>query len=179
LEIEESAENILNDDSVESKYVWARCLTVMREEMNRNTDARIFLGGKTLSFKGKYPGLFEEAYLALKDRTPVYLIGAFGGCTRAIIDAIKDKSPEEFRKNYQSQAPGYADFVEYYNREITNVEGGEPVNYPQLLNFFNEKTIGDLNNGLTLEENRKLFETASVPEIIGLVLKGLKNHFKP
>jgi hypothetical protein len=179
LQIEESVENILKGESVESKYVWARCLTLMREEMNRNTDARIFLGGKTLNFKGKYPGLLEEAYLALKDQKPVYLIGAFGGCTRAIIDALKGKSPEEFTEKYQSQAPGYTDFVEYFNSEIINVEGGEPVNFPKLLNFFNKKTIEDLNNGLTPEENQKLFETVSVPEMIGLVLKGLKNRFKP
>jgi hypothetical protein len=180
LKIKNSRENILKDESVQNRYIGARCLTWMRERMNEDSHARILLGGKTINFKGKYPGLFEEAYLALKDRKPVYLIGAFGGCTRAIIDAIEGKSPVvEFTETYQSQAQGYADFIQYYNKEIVNVAGGEPINYPQLLKFFNEIKIEGLNNGLAPEENHILFETSSVPEMIGLVLKGLKNHSNP
>ncbi len=149
LEITESIETILENETAHSQYVWARCLTRMREEIAKNTDVQIFLGGKTTNFKGKYPGLLEEACLALKEKKPVYLIGAFGGCTRNIIEAIENKRSEEF------------------------------TDYPRLLDFLDEKTVDDLNNGLTPEENRELFQSDSIPEVIYLVLQGLKRRFLP
>src|SRR5207247_1977966 len=76
------------------RYAWARSLTVMREEMNKKTSARVILGGQVTGFKGKYPGLLEEALFALRSGKPVYLVGGFGGCTRAIVDALKGGVPE-------------------------------------------------------------------------------------
>ena len=80
-------------DEAEQDYFTARCLTAMREEMTRHVDARVLLGGKTFGFQGKYPGLVEEAYLAMAAPLPrpVYLVGAFGGAARAVIDALRRK----------------------------------------------------------------------------------------
>src|SRR5262249_52426005 len=78
------------DDTLAHRYVRARSLTVMREAMVAETDARILLGGRVSGHQGKYPGILEEAALTL-GRRPIFLIGAFGGCTRLIIRALRDK----------------------------------------------------------------------------------------
>jgi len=44
-------------------YIWARCLSAMRENLVQTTDARIMFGGRTTGYKGKYPGVVEEALL--------------------------------------------------------------------------------------------------------------------
>ena len=56
--------------------------------------ARVLFSGPLAGYADRYPGLVEEAYLTVKANLPVYLIGAFGGCTRAIIDAIEGRRPE-------------------------------------------------------------------------------------
>lgn len=59
-------ENVfVGPDDPAGRYVWARSLTLMREEMSRKTNARVLLGGQVTGFKGKYPGLLEEALLTL------------------------------------------------------------------------------------------------------------------
>ena len=82
----------LPPDSAEHRYVWARCLSRMRETMNREIDARVCLGGQVTGYKGKYPGLVEEALMALQAGKPLYLIGALGGCARALIEAVGEAS---------------------------------------------------------------------------------------
>jgi hypothetical protein len=45
----------------------------MREAMVERTDARIVLGGRVSGHQGKYPGIFEEAYVTLCAQKPLYL----------------------------------------------------------------------------------------------------------
>jgi hypothetical protein len=104
--LQKGARQPVPDDSPENRYIRARCLTAMREAMTEATDARIVMGGRVSGHQGKYPGILEEAYLFLRERKPLYLIGAFGGCTRLLIKAIRDKhrSPALTRK-FQMQHP--------------------------------------------------------------------------
>ena len=46
-------------------------------------------------------GLAEEALLALRAGKPVYLIGAFGGCAEAVIEAPRGNKPGALRLDYQ------------------------------------------------------------------------------
>ena len=84
----------------ENRVAWARSLTAMREQMNGQVDARLFLGGQLGSLGvrglGRYPGLAEEALFALRAGKPIYLVGAFGGCTEAIIAALRGEKPAAF-----------------------------------------------------------------------------------
>jgi len=168
---------IIESKLPEHCYIVARCLTFMREKMNRATDARLILGGATHNFKGKYPGVIEEAYLALRDKKPLFLMGGFGGCARAIIQALHGKQPTIMTELSQSKNNnGYSEFIKYYNDHIQNLsdtDKQEPINYEELVNFFQKKGITGLNNGLSEEENERLFETIYLPEMISLVLKGL------
>jgi hypothetical protein len=167
----------VDPDSTPNRYIWARCLTAMREEMNALTHARLFLGGEYQPGKylGKYPGLVEEASLALRDKKPVFLMGGFGGCTKAIIDALVGDQTEVLTAAFQMSDSGYADLVELYNERIPELSDPTqgPVDYEELVRFFRSQGIEGLNNGLGEADNQRLFETPYIPEMISLVLKGL------
>ena len=55
-------------------FIWSECLTKMRNQMNDDNHARIFMGGRKSNFKGKYPGLLEEVILSLKSDKPTYFV---------------------------------------------------------------------------------------------------------
>src|SRR6185295_20176733 len=59
---------------------WADGLTAMRETMTGMSNARVVLGGKTDGFKGRMPGIAEEALSILRVGRPLFLLGGFGGC---------------------------------------------------------------------------------------------------
>ncbi|MEP2058207.1 MAG: hypothetical protein ABJJ05_10405 [Maribacter litoralis] len=154
-------------------FIWAESLTKMREEMQSNTDARIFTGGSMSNFKGKYPGLLEESIFALQNDIPVYFMGIFGGVTSKIIEGLNGKKPQELTFKWQSsQNESYKEFVGYYNSKKSD----DKVDYKLSTQFLNEYTLERLskNNGLTVDENKRLFQTIHSSEIIFLIMKGLK-----
>jgi hypothetical protein len=183
----------------DNDYLAARCFMAMREAMqtkqptdSHNTiHARVLLGGPLSGYAGRYPGLVEEAYLAMKANLPVYLIGAFGGCTRAIIDAVEGRQPESLTlagqitldESFRRQHPDkpktpYADRVTNFNTRATK-HGVELIDYTTVQSVFESTGSNNLaalsaNNGLTPEENHRLFETPHIAEMISLVLNGLR-----
>jgi len=159
----------------ENLFIWSESLTKMRMEMQSSINARIFTGGSMSNFKGKYPGLLEEAMLALEDDTPVYLVGIFGGITRRIIDGILGTKPKELTLKWQSvENEKYKDFVIYYN----NKKEKNKIDYDFCTRFLNTYSLERFsrNNGLTVEENKRLFTTIHSSEIIFLIMKGLRTR---
>lgn len=163
-----------NNDNL---FIWSESLTEMRTQMNKESDARIFMGGATTNFKGKYPGLLEEVLISLETNKPTYFIGAFGGITKSIINALLNEEVEELSEDWQRKLnPKYSEFIDYYNAK-NNIE---KIDYDKSLNFLNKFTIEKLckNNGLDEDENKRLFVSIHFPEIIFLILKGLKKTLK-
>ncbi len=165
----------LKPDTTVNRYVWARCLTAMRERMNEQLDMRVLMGGKVKGYTGKYPGLLEEAYLALRASKPLFLLGAFGGCTREIIKLVEGGSSKSLTQEFQCRDENYNRLVEEYNsRAAANpVIGLEPIDYESVGRAFREACPAGLRNGLDVKENRRLFHAVNPDEIINLVLKGL------
>ena len=126
---------------------------------------------------GCYPGLAEEALLAKRSGKPIYLAGGFGGCTRALINALLGQKPEALTEAYQYRDAAYQAMVERHNQ----IPGVDPVDYTGLVGEFEGWGIAGLSraNGLTEEENRRLFETPHVIEMVCLVLRGLLRVFGP
>lgn len=154
-------------------YAWCLSMSGMRRRLAEDNHAQVLMGGRTFGYKGKYPGLVEEAYECMKAEVPVFLIGAFGGCTGVIIDALRGNQPDRLTEKLQfEKSEDYKNLVEYYNKTVPEPE--EKIDYQKLVSFFNEKGIAGLNNNLTIEENERLFTSPHLPEIIFLVLKGLK-----
>jgi hypothetical protein len=179
------------DDTPANRYVRARSLTVMREAMVAETNARILLGGRVSGHQGKYPGILEEAALGLGHR-PIFLIGAFGGCTRLIIQALRDKEcPASLTSAFQrttSRKARWTDaqgvmreetvtadqlFDTYRSYEGKDFDDG-PIDYESIVARFIAADIHSLNNQLSDTENRELFETTDLDRIIALIIKGLR-----
>lgn len=160
--------------SPEDRYKRARSLTAMREQMTRDIDARIALGGKTAFYSGLLPGIVEEVYLAMLAEKPVYIMGAFGGGARAVVEALRGGRPEALSKSYREalEEKGTpfrkaALFAAYHDHGRS-----EPA--LDAVAFFNEKGWLGLRNGLDALENEALAETDDVLEMIGLILEGLR-----
>src|SRR5262249_10300821 len=123
-------------NTAEADYINARCFTAMRHEMHSQIAARVLLGGRLTGYAGRYPGPAGGAALALQSGLPLYLIGAFGGCTATVIDAIEGRNPpsltlaeqvrldDAWRAQLPAPDPGtlprrpYADRVADFNHRI-------------------------------------------------------------
>jgi hypothetical protein len=165
-----NSSEFLSWEGNEAKIIWAKSLSYMRETMNKNCHARIFLGGQVKGFKGKYPGIIEEAFYALKDNMPVYFIGAYGGATGEIIKMLKGEHSEIINEEHQISDKEYKIFYDYWNKTET-----EKIDYKEMAYFFNQYGLQQIcrANGLTKEENLRLFITNDLAEMIFYVLKGL------
>jgi len=168
-----NTKDFLKPDSPENLYIWARCLTKMREEMESVCYARVFIGGRTKGFKGKCPGILEELLIALQHRHPVYLVGAFGGITRNAINALQGNHSDVFFNDYYTQNPEYREMFEIYNDRQSNT-AIDYSTYYSILKGIGLIGISDFN-GLTVEENLRLALTPHISEIVFLILKGLTN----
>lgn len=123
---------------------WMEGLAVMRNFQGARTDARVVLGGQVAGYKGRMPGVAEEALLSLRCGQPLYLIGGFGGAARDVAESL-------------GLAERWAG-----SRHIW--QGQEE---------FSDWSGHDLNNGLSQEENHTLATTSFIGQAIVLVLRGL------
>lgn len=149
-------------------------LTDMRTQMSTKTTARVLLGGRLANALGLVPGVAEEAALALRGKTPLYVLGGFGGCARLIADELSGTHRQELRLEYQLEyTEGYGDlWAEAKQRGVeTSLE-----HVAKTIEFA---TWNDLRNGLTETENRRLASTDDVDEVIALVLHGLRGISPP
>ena len=139
----------------------------MREKMINECDARIIAGGRTKGYKGCMPGVLEEFKISLEKKQPVYLLGGFGGIGSKICDYIINRTfDDELSFDWQiNNNTNYKDLIEKYNSY------GITIDY----SFISNTTIDDLNNGLSEEENKRLFTTPFIDEALLLVIKGLSN----
>jgi hypothetical protein len=122
---------------------WEDGLTAMRKTMAAAVDARIVLGGRTTDFRGRLPGIAEEALIQMQNNSPLYVLGGFGGCSLGIASAMG------LRRD------GY---------DLADWKG---------LENFTSRSSQDLKNGLDFEENFILANTVHVDQAVALVLRGL------
>ena len=156
---------LVNNDN---KYIYALSLLKMRRQMEADTNARVILGGRTSGFNGFIPGVIEEFIQSAMAGHPIYLLGGFGGAASIITSLIKkEKSVEDVIKE-ACEETRYADFMTFCRDQ------GIDMGYGKLKEIV-EKGIDCLNNGLKNEDNDILFQSTDVIEIVGLIIKGLKN----
>jgi len=171
----ENVKEFLKPNSPENLYVWSRSLTKMREEMEAICDARIFIGGASKGFKGRCPGILEELLIALQNNHPIYLIGAFGGITRDIIEALKGQDPNSFSDQYYFDNVDYKKMFSIYNEKHPD----KLIDYPKYLSMLKEFGLKKVSNqnGLSEEDNLRLTLTPHISEMVYFILKGLSNCF--
>lgn len=147
---------------------WATSLTQMRTESIEESDARIITGGKMQGFLGFMPGIAEEFMIAYNKKKPIFLIGGFGGCAHVLANIIECKSDSNALLDVAFRDESYKEFIEWAAENDTQVDYA----------FFDRIKIDELNNGLDLSENRILFHSVDIVEIVALVLKGLNKILK-
>jgi hypothetical protein len=182
----EAGKNRFRIDTSEQRFVLARGLTAMREQMTGDVHARLVIGGKLEKFAGYHPGIFEEAWLSLtKNMTgapgqksgppgqPLFLVGAFGGAARAVIDELEHHNRAEFSgacargdvPHYDAGPPLYAACgATFVTRDALRAD---------LKTATRNGLAAALNNGLDEIQNRELFRATDPARIAELVLTGL------
>jgi hypothetical protein len=158
------------------RFAWSRGLTIMRQQQTDDAAARVVVGGRLGptgdGYRGRMPGVLEEALLSIRAERPLYLVGSFGGCARLIFDALEGRTRPELHWDYQKAAPFSEELRLLYQQR------GEPWDeYDTIVNELKTCGLAGLKNGLTKEDNRELATTRSAERIIELVLMGLQNCF--
>jgi SLOG-like protein len=148
----------------------------MRDRQTTEVAARVIVGGhlgpSDDGYKGRMPGVLEEALLSIRAERPVYLVGAFGGCARLVLDALDGVARHELTSDYQHAVP--------FSDELRRMhpERRQPWDeYEEIATFFRGRGFAGLKNGLTIDENRELASTRSPERIIELVLQGIEQTY--
>ncbi|MCP3918799.1 MAG: hypothetical protein GY711_24900 [bacterium] len=163
-------------DSDEGRYLRARGLTHLRKRLTQLATARLCMGGRHSGSSGCYPGILEEALLALVSGQPLYVTSLFGGTSARIVQAIEVEPgpcPPDF-------APTRDDVRASMRKLRPEREPDHPevdVDAKAVWRAFNGTTVADLSgvdgNGLDEQENRALFHAQSIQAAVHLVLRGL------
>ena len=160
------------------RYLRARGLTFLRHRLNDVSHVRLCLGGRRSEYGGRYPGVIEEAFVAVKAQKPLYLAGFLGGATEQVIDAIEGKQiTDDFCPPTPLQGLYDAPPLKELNQATRD---DRIIDRMSVWNTFAEAGSKQFaaTNGLTAEENRELHHTPVVDRAIELVLIGL-SHLRP
>ena len=152
----------------ETSLIYAKSLTKMRREMETSVDARVILGGCTHGYKGFMSGIAEEYMISVRAGHPIYLLGGFGGAASILAKMIQGKSSISELTDEAHKDNRYAGFFKFCNANKIGLGYEE-------LDTAVKKGISGLNNGLSDDDNIILLHSTDVIEIVGLILKGLKN----
>ena len=132
----------------------AELLSLMREKMIESSDAVIVFGGKERGSVGYTSGVAEEISIAFSLKKPIFLLGGVGGATSKIIRIIEGKD-EAFSQSFSGK--NAQDRTAAINTIIQSIKVENLSHY----------------NGLTIDENKILFNSIDLKEIIRLVFSAL------
>ncbi|MCA8961307.1 MAG: CHAT domain-containing protein, partial [Planctomycetes bacterium] len=148
--------------------------------------ARVCIGGKVKGYSGAFPGIAEEAWwsvdsdLRRDDPQPLFVLGGFGGASAAVARCLDpdEPLPAALSSAFVAGDPVYAKALEAHRRCAREAGWNVPESLDDLaqrLRAYGERlrSAGPGHNGLTWEENRRLWHSTSPLEVTGLVLKGL------
>ena len=173
--------------SDEKRKDWKDALELfrMRYQLALLSVAQIAVGGsfpipKKNAYVG-YPGVVEELMLALLMKHPVYIVGYFNGGSKWAgvllglgrswmgrppgFDHDRLPIPRELEEDWLFRPPPFRDL---------------PLTRDELVEFFESRALGGpgwVNNGLSAEENRELFDCDKPKRIASLVQSGLLAYF--
>lgn len=133
----------------------APSLTAMRRFSASSADARVLIGGKRRGYLGSMPGVLEEALLALKNQTPLFLAGGYGGATSDVIRLIEPDALAWLPSRTREDDVGHERALE------------------QVAELVGDGNWDVLVNGLDADENRQLAATHRASEVAALVSVGL------
>jgi hypothetical protein len=172
------------DDEHRARWQSSLELFRMRHQLALRSVAQFAIGGQLDAADSKqtlrFPGVAEELMLALALGHPIYVAGAFGGgaAWAGVLLGLGRQwtgLPLGFREDTLDVRSHAAAF-----RPPPLVD--LPLRRDELVEFFQRRALGGshwIDNGLSPEENRRLFETKDPGEIARLVRRGLRARFDP
>ncbi len=129
----------------------AHGLTRMREHWTENTNGRLVVGGSRDVFRGRMPGIVEEAILTIRAGKPMFIAGGFGGAAGDIARTLGLDPENWLGLPDQSSRP---DLIELVN--VADAAG------------WTAST-----NGLTEQQNQQLAISYRASEIASHVIVGI------
>jgi len=154
-------------------YLRARALTFLRHTLNTVCHVRICVGGRRSGSQGRYPGVIEEALLAVQGAKPLYVASVLGGASEQVVEAVEGKEmPIDFcaaslvEPLYQHPPVNETDPISRADRVIDRLAVWREFAQTGKQNIA-------ARNGLTVEENDELLRTPVIERAIELVLIGL------
>lgn len=145
--------------------------------------ARFVVAGATTGYFGRFPGIPEEVMLSLAQGKPLYIAGALGGAAADVGSVLglarvrTGEVPASLRAEpaeEEQHLPKIADKLR--PAPWTDL----PVTAAELVDFLKAHALGGRkwpDNGLTFDENRRLFASKKPHEIAELVVTGLRRRF--
>jgi hypothetical protein len=168
----DGAAHAAGPDDPRYAYLRARGLTHMRHVLTDLCQARLCIGGPRSGSQGRYPGLVEEALLALQHNKPLFLVSLLGGASEQLVAAVEGAGmPEDFCPPTR--------IGELYEQRRAEVNPGraadETIDRADVWRAFSEMGTEGIaqRNGLSSEENHELLRTPVVERSIELILTGL------
>ena len=165
------------ENLTENLAVWTQeSMVRARMEMNGLTHARVFVGGKLTGYQGPTSGVLEEAWLAMREKKAIFLLGGFGGATEELICILKGQSTGKLgREAAFREVPMRETVFERCKKRFATLGLYQPsFDPPEGVPIGPSRWWEGLNNGLSREENERLAVTTQIPEMVALVLKGLR-----
>lgn len=166
----------------------------MRRVMSRNSFARVVIGGQTdprrngassgQGYGGAYPGVVEEAWRALEEGVPLYVIGGFGGAARVVAHALRNDAPPSALRAAEFLGDDLSEFRAHaaeFAADADRITLGLPADLGEMASALRAHGIRHLAsdsaavewNGLNLAENEQLFRSQDPILLTSLMMKGL------
>lgn len=162
----------------------------MRRVMENHVNARVVLYGSTTplgydakGYRGRYPGVAEEAWRSLEAGHPLYVAGGFGGAAGVVAQLLTTTEglPSELDEARWKGNPIWDGLVAALDADPDFARLGLPPTQMVLAHKIralgrdylanNESSVHW--NGLTVAENQALFATRDPLTLAALVVKGL------
>jgi hypothetical protein len=132
------------------------------------------MGGKLNGYVGLLPGVAEEALITLQANKPLYLLGGFGGATRAVIDILHGEDRPEFTSPWcEHHVNGWRELRDEYHHAAFPMLTPEQV-AKEITSRGATGFATALANGLSEQENEELKVTTDARQAVELILRGLQ-----
>ncbi len=185
---------------LESRVNGAIVLSTMRQFMTKGmllkhkgysekvepTYARILVGGKVNGYSGILPGVYEEALYCLEQRSPLFILGGYGGAGAKLAgylcgDMNSREAMLEFKTASQSTM-ALTELEEQFDKydlpEMARKPSQAHSDLTKLLNRCRNNLTTGLKNGLSPKENELLFDNTDTTEAAALIVRGLRQCVK-
>jgi hypothetical protein len=138
--------------------------------------ARFVVAGARTGYYGRFPGVPEEIMLSLAQGKPVYITGAFGGAAADVGPLLGLAHPcrGKIPPSLQAEPKGKEQSLLTIAHELRPGPWTDlPINAAELALFFKAHALGGPkwpDNGLTFDENRRLFASKKRDKVVDLVV---------